>query len=69
MAKKNLDLAKKALAAYKDDPGLTIDQLARELGVDHADALAIVSDHRVDADGKVTYAGPGAGGGWLAPGE
>jgi len=64
---KNLELAEKALALYREDPGLTIDQLARELEIGHGEAVELVDEHSVDHDGKVTYAGPGGGGGWVTP--
>lgn len=62
---KNLKLAEAALKLYREDPGLTIDQLARELEIGHGEAVELVDEHSVDTDDKVTYAGPGGGGGWI----
>lgn len=63
------DKATKRLAqhfadAYADNPELTVDDLAAQFQVEHDEAAAVLTDYAVEG-GRVAYAGPGAGGGWI----
>lgn len=64
MADQTQKLAEKIHASLKENPNLTVDELAGEHDSDHATVVSIIDSYRV-VDGKPKQMEPGQGGGWL----
>lgn len=61
----DVKLAALILASVRKDPEKTVDELAAEHDLAHAQVVRILDEYRVGPDGKIRHAGVGRGGGWI----